>query len=430
MSSMTKASIFQKLTDAIEKMPIADTHEHLMLERMRVGHPMDFFTITMTQYASSDLVSAGMPAAQMEKLCGLSTPLAEKIAIFMPFWEKANNTTYCRALKIAAKDLYGVEEINAETLPILNARMVEQNKPGLYKKILEEKCKIKYCVWDQWWEDVPDKDDFYPLAVRLDNIIFINSPQDIKTLEQRYGTELISLEKIEQLMETRTQIYKECGIIAYKSALAYDRSLDYQITSKEDASTALQRILSNNFTKLDAKTLQDYLMYRVAELAAKHKLVFQIHTGLLEGNGNFIRHANPSLLSTLIFQNPNVNFALMHGGYPYGGELSAMAKMFPNVYIDMCWLHIISHYHVHNVLMEWLDAVPVNKILGFGGDYVFVEGVYGHLQMAKENLAHVLSTRVSDGYCTLDEAKKYAKMMLYDNVNDLFFPKKNVTTAT
>jgi len=37
-----------------------------------------------------------------------------------------------------------------------------------------------------------------------------------------------------------------------------------------------------------------------------------------------------------------VKFVIFHGGYPYGQELSTMAKNFPGVYIDMCWLAIIS----------------------------------------------------------------------------------------
>ncbi|MCL2286711.1 MAG: amidohydrolase [Firmicutes bacterium] len=418
---MSKA-IFQELYNAIDQMPVADSHEHLMPEFMRVDKPMDFFTITMTHYASSDLISAGMLWDDMHKLNDINVPLGEKIQIFMPYWKKANNTTYCRALKIAAKDLYGIEEINAATLPELNARMVEQNRPGLYKKIMEDKGKIKYCIWDQWWVDMPQKDDFYPLAVRLDGIIFINSPGDIQALEEKFNTCITGLDKIEEILETCINGYKASGIVAIKSALAYSRSLDYSKVSAREAAVALRRILRNEFTAADTKTLQDYVMFRVAEKAAAHNLVFQIHTGLLEGNGNFIRNANPSLLSTLVYENPNTKFALMHGGYPYGGELSAMAKMFPNVYIDMCWLHIISTHHVYNILMEWLDAVPVNKILGFGGDYIFVEGVYGHLQLAKENLARVLADKVANGSASMAEAEKYARMMLFDNVEDLFFP--------
>jgi predicted TIM-barrel fold metal-dependent hydrolase len=146
----------------------------------------------------------------------------------------------------------------------------------------------------------------------------------------------------------------------------------------------------------------------------------QIHTGLLEGNGNFIRNANPALLSNLISSNPNTRFDLLHGGYPYGGETAAMAKMFPNVYIDMAWTHIISQEFAVRYLSEWLDTVPVGKLLGFGGDYLFVEGVLGHLVIAKENIGRALAAKVADGILDMAEAKRYAAMLLSENAEQLF----------
>ena len=40
--------------------------------------------------------------------------------------------------------------------------------------------------------------------------------------------------------------------------------------------------------------------------------------------------------------------------------------MFPNVFIDMCWAHIISPAAVTAALADFLDGVPFNKIMGFG----------------------------------------------------------------
>jgi hypothetical protein len=59
--------------------------------------------------------------------------------------------------------------------------------------------------------------------------------------------------------------------------------------------------------------------------------------------------------------------------------------------------------------------------MGFGGDYAFIEGVYGHAVIAKENIARVLASKVEDGTYSLDEAKKYAGWLLWDNPMRLFF---------
>ena len=45
-------------------------------------------------------------------------------------------------------------------------------------------------------------------------------------------------------------------------------------------------------------------------------------------------------------------------------------------------------------LREFLDAVPANKISAFGGDYCFVDGVAGHLEIARRNVARALAEKV------------------------------------
>ena len=67
-----------------------------------------------------------------------------------------------------------------------------------------------------------------------------------------------------------------------------------------------------------------------------------------------------------------------------------------------------------------LDTVPANKIFGFGGDYCFVEGICGHLIIARENLAMALSNKVDKGYMTIKESTDIARKMLYDNPKEYF----------
>jgi predicted TIM-barrel fold metal-dependent hydrolase len=323
---------------------------------------------------------------------------------------------------IAARDLYHVDGITRETLPEINREMKARNKPGLYREVLQDICKIEYCLWDQFCTDKPEKDDFFRLSLRLDDIVYIDSPDDIKNLEEKSGIAIDRPEALEEIMEIRITDHKPRGLAALKTALAYSRTLDFKPVRRGEAELALERILKNRFTERDAKVLQDYVMYSLAQKALWHNLTVQVHTGMLEGNGNRIMNANPALLSELIINNPGTRFDLFHGGYPYGGELSAMAKMFPNVYLDMSWLHVISPSYAQRYMAEWLDAVPVSKLLGFGGDYLFIEGVYGHLQIAKENIARALADKVADGIFTMKEAVSYAEMILYSNAALLFKP--------
>jgi len=64
--------------------------------------------------------------------------------------------------------------------------------------------------------------------------------------------------------------------------------------------------------------------------------------------------------------------------------------------------------------------VPESKILAFGGDYCFVEGVYGHAEIARENVARVLTRRVLLGYMGESEAAALATKLLRTNAAELF----------
>ena len=62
-----------------------------------------------------------------------------------------------------------------------------------------------------------------------------------------------------------------------------------------------------------------------------------------------------------------------------------------------------------------LDTVPANKIHGFGGDYIFVEGTYGHAVMARREIARVLCEKIEEGTFDEDYAVQVGRMLLRDN---------------
>ena len=157
------------------------------------------------------------------------------------------------------------------------------------------------------------------------------------------------------------------------------------------------------------------MMHALLRLADQRGLTVQVHTGIQEGNGNVIADSNPVNLTNCFLEYENITFDIFHMGYPYTQELSNLAKNFRNVNIDMCWGHIISPEAARRALSEWLDAVPANKIIAFGGDYCFVDGVYGHQKLARENVATVLADKVADGSFDLDRAKQIAHWLFVDN---------------
>ena len=98
-----------------------------------------------------------------------------------------------------------------------------------------------------------------------------------------------------------------------------------------------------------------------------------------------------------------------------------LGKGFPNVWLNFCWTHIISQRFAMDGLDEAIDLIPTNKLLAFGGDYgTPVEKVYGHLVMAREDIARVLAGRIKNKQMTETQAIGLARKWFWENPKALY----------
>ncbi|MEM3507649.1 MAG: hypothetical protein QXT31_08390, partial [Candidatus Bathyarchaeia archaeon] len=105
-----------ELYDFIENLWITDSHEHTVQEVERVSSEADPLQIILSQYASSDLISSGLSLEDYVRALNLNVPLKERWRVIEPFWGKAKNTTYFEVINIALNDLYGVSELDENTI--------------------------------------------------------------------------------------------------------------------------------------------------------------------------------------------------------------------------------------------------------------------------------------------------------------------------
>lgn len=430
----------KKHVDAIR---LIDTHEHLPPEDERINRKVDVLSEFFLHYTSSDLISAGMSTEDVIYIRDTEVPLEYRWAVFEPWWEKIKNTGYSRCMEIAARDLYGVDGISSETYKQLSQKMMERNKNGFYKWVLSEKAGIDTCVLDNLSEGADIDPDLFVPVMRVSEYASPKNKKDLDNIGKNFGSSIHTLNDYINLVKSRFD-FLEGKIAAVKIALAYDRSLFFEKRTYAEAEESLNKIFKTRgfswapiegteYSELEQEgpgkealiPLQDYLVHLSIQEASKRGIPVQIHTGLQEGNKNILSNSNPELLVNLFLEYGDAKFDIFHGSWPYCSQLSALAKNFPNVYIDMCWMHIISPSRAMSSLDEWLDEVPVSKIMGFGGDFLCVEGSYGHSVMARENIARVLAKKVDMGVYELDEAKKYATWILRDNPLRLFFPYKS-----
>jgi predicted TIM-barrel fold metal-dependent hydrolase len=136
-----------------------------------------------------------------------------------------------------------------------------------------------------------------------------------------------------------------------------------------------------------------------------------VHTGFWGVNRYHPIHMMP-----LIECHPEVHFDLFHAGVPYVRELGLIAVNFPNTSVNLCWAHSINAAMAAGALEEYIDQLGMDKIIAFGGDVRWmVEKVYGHLELARQNIADVLARRIERGLMNLEDTTRIAKLWFFDN---------------
>jgi len=421
------STIWKSLRELAARTSVFDTHEHLWHEDVRLAKKVDFFLL-FSHYTNDDLISAGMSQQAVTDLQNPMIPLEKRWKDFAPYWPYTRTTGYGRCMLIAARDLYGIEDINEQTYRLLSERISAANRRGLYETVLKQKARIELSVLDDLttMSGEPLKPDprFFKIVTRFDYFVNLRKREDLEHIEEVTGVSVHSVADLESALETAMHKRLGEGLAGIKSGLAYERALQYDQVSRSDADRAFSRLFGSAASGLPdpacQKLLGDHMMHKVIQQAAEHHLPFQIHTGMQAGNRNHVSWTNPSHLSDLLNEYQQVRFDLFHGGYPYCGEFVTLAKNLPNVYPDLCWLHIIAPGVAKRLLHELIETVPANKILGFGGDFFHVEGSYAHAQMARAIAAEVLAEKVEQGYLKEEEAPTLLERIICRNGKELF----------
>jgi hypothetical protein len=425
--------LYNRLHEATARIEVIDTHEHILPESERTRQRVDFFTLA-GHYAIDDLSSSGLPAADRALLEKPDVPTAKKWSVFEPYWRYVRRTGYGEALRIAIRDIYGTEDINTSTIERTNEAIAVRNKPGLYREVLKKRSRIRYAINDEYWQIKPAAVDpeFFLMAKKFDWFVTPITPAGLHRLEALADVSITNLDGLKRAMEKHFLLAVKLGMVTVKSTLAYQRDLLFEETTTAEASADFEKLARGEGVQPDEnkqlehrpfRTLSNHMYHHLVELAEAHRIPIQMHTGLQAGNGNYVQHTNPAQLTNVFLRYPRVQFDIFHIGFPYYHETTVLGKTFPNVFVDYCWMHIVSPTAARAALHEMLDSVPSNKIFGFGGDYRYPELSYAHLVMARRNIARVLAERVEDGSFTEEEAASIAKWLLYDNPAKLFVRK-------
>lgn len=411
-----------ELLDEIARIPCVNSHTHVMPEQERLAQDVDALTLFKHAYLHADLVTAGLTAEAGEQIFDAALPLPNRWRVFEPFWKRIRLTGYTQCAVEAFKDLFGFAELSAATVGPISDAMRQLARPGFYAEILGARGNIVASAVQM--EDLVEVDRslFLPMP-RLNRFSMLRSREQVQAIERDYDVRIASLPDLVAAIERTCASWRAAQVAVIKLSQSYHRRMDFQARDPADAAQVFDGLLSGRYAGLESsegRLLEDYLVFECCRAASAVGLTIQFHLGMRAGNNGSLEGADPTPMIELFRAFPDASFDLSHAGYPYLREAGVIGKTFPNVYLNMSWIHIISPIGSREALREWLRMVPYNKIVAFGDDLQYVETVYGHVKMARQNAALVLAELIEEGLIGESTAIDVAAALFRDNPARLY----------
>ncbi|MBI5726093.1 MAG: hypothetical protein HZA50_19190 [Planctomycetes bacterium] len=330
------------------------------------------------------------------------------------YWAQVKHTGYGQALRIAARDLFGIAEIDDKTIHDLAERVKADNTPGLYRRILQERCRIRVVVDHDFSERVSFPDDplLRGLCILMLTLFNPMKSASVDEVARRSGMSIRTLDDLTAAIQKLIRDDIRKGAVGLKMMC-----MDFPPPSAKEAQSEFRQAISKSDPEREFPALARYLADKCFDVAAEADVPVAVHSGFW---GDF-RKIDPKFILTFGYRRPEVRFDLFHLGIPMAHDAAIIGKNMPNVTLNLCWCPIISQTLTARMLDELLDMAPLNKIIAFGGDYYCaVHKVYGHLVMAREAVASALARRVEAGDFDRAEALRIASMWLHDNPAQIY----------
>lgn len=397
---MNREVTIKQLKNYMDTLDILDSHEHFITESMHLQKNYNFFHWFMP-YIQFDLVSAGMPKEWLWTPPESEEQVKEYWSVIKPLWQYVKHGSYALPMKMALKEFYGFEDITDDNYLEIGKKMNDTKYQGYYKSIIQDKCKIKFLLNQISQNNIEEHDYMYGAYSVANNINY----EVVLDFIENYPSSCIT--DYTQYIQNMIRAAKKEGAILVK----FDASSFMELPDYEAAKEQYIKISKDKDYKEYNKILY-YVSDQALKIVQEVDLVAAVHTGVWGD----INYKNPELLFKVVEKYPDIVFDIYHMGMPYVRECGFLGKNYANVYLNLCWSHIVSENMAVSGINEWLDYVPVNKIFGFGADFCSnPENIWAHLEIAKKNIAKALAKRVSEERMSLEDAKFVCKLWLYDN---------------
>lgn len=419
------------IEELVRTTPLVDTHEHLWEESHRIRTkaekketPALDFGLLLSHYTDSDLQVAGLSGNDYQKLISGELAPRDKWNLVQPYYERCRHTGYQLCVRESIRALYGEEDLRKDNCESISEKLAAHIQPGFYKHILQEIANIEYCQVNALDQPVFRETEQPELLAQDLWTISIASQVNMATLTRMAGEPVKTLERAHAVIDHCFDTYGPRAI-AVKDQCAYGRRLLFEHVPDAAAAPLFERFAKDekSLSESELKAVQNNLFRHCLVKATEYNLPVKLHTGYYAGHGGMpldrVRR-NAGDLCSLLKEYSGTKFVLMHIDYPYQDEAIALAKHYPNAYIDMCWAWIINPAASVRFLKEFIMAAPACKLFTFGGDYMPVELVPGHARVARMGIARALAELLEEGWLAESDAPALADRLMRGNAHEVF----------
>ncbi len=188
--------------------------------------------------------------------------------------------------------------------------------------------------------------------------------------------------------------WRDYRVVAMKVSLAYSIGLKFADPSLKEAQNAFAK--KRDMSPEEITIVQHYAFRHSLLACQRNDLPVVVHTGFQIWGHADLQVSNPIHLHNLLIDKryKDITWVLLHGGNPYVGETTYLARMFPNVFIDFTWISWMTRVRFNMALAEWIEIVPHGKFC-WGSDSGTPETIVGIGEITRERIANVLEDQIA-----------------------------------
>jgi len=434
----------EKIKAEIDDVQIINTHDHTPPQKISMMASESYLFNSFRENAFNyNLEAAGMPAKAWVIEDFTLRKAWERLK---PYIKYSKSSPYYRMFMTSCRDLLNIDydHIDSEKKWIdLSEKVAEANRrKDWYEFVLTKKSKVETTIVVQrGLKGIKEVErEFFRAAINLDDFARSYDGGILTKLEMLFDLNVETFEDYLNLLDKAFRVAIDDGVVAVKSCQAYERAIDYEVVTAEEANRAFpparhlllevqdeyplpvpqpELIYPGTINAEYIKYLQDFTMHMILENASKYSIPVQIHTGLAP-TYEYIPNVSPTLLTKLIRNHKDAKILLLHGGYPYSGEMGQMARFWPSVYVDLAWMPVghVGYTATKRTLGEWIEYVPCFKIM-WGSDTGRVEELHGAVLVIRQLLSEVLAEKVEAGW-NINDALEIGRRILRENALEFY----------